>query len=142
MQKLFRSRSEKVLAGVCGGLSQYFNIDPVFIRIVFVVALLSGGIGLIAYIIFWIAAPLEPLRFSPTNLEYVDTEVPPTQINEEEKKEMPQKNKMIFGYLSIAIGVIIILGETLPFFDFSYVLALIFIGIGLFLLFSNKKTEE
>lgn len=142
MQKLFRSRSQKVFAGVCGGLSKYFNVDPVFIRIIFVVALFSGGLGLIAYIIFWIATPQEPLRYSPIYPVGDYSEVPPLQDIEEETSEMPKKTKVFFGYLLIAIGLIIMLGELVPHFDFSYVLALIFVGIGIFLLFSNKKSEE
>ncbi len=93
MQKLFRSRSQKVFAGVCGGLSKYFNVDPVFIRIIFVVALFSGGLGLIAYIIFWIATPQEPLRYSPINPVGDYSEVSQMQDIEEETSEMPKKLK-------------------------------------------------
>lgn len=142
MQQLFRSRSKKVFAGVCGGLSEYFNVDPVFIRIIFVVALFSGGLGLIAYIIFWIATPQEPLRFSQVNPEGVYSNIPPMAIIEEEKKEMPKNTKNFFGYLLISIGLIILLGELIPNFDFSYVLSLTLVGIGLFLIFSNKSKED
>lgn len=142
MQKLYRSRGQKVIAGVCVGLGNFFNVDPVFIRIIFVVALFSGGLGLIAYIIFWIATPQEPLRCSPINPVGDYYEVPPMIDTEEERNEMPKNTKVFFGYLLIAIGLIIMLGELVPHFDFSYVLALTFVGIGIFLLFSNKKSKE
>lgn len=139
MQKLLRFRCQKVFAGVCGGLSKYFNVDPVFIRIIFVVALFSGGLGLIAYIIFRIATPQEPLRCSPNNPVGYYYEVSPMVDIEEERNEMPKKTKIFFGYLLIAIGLIMLLGELVPNFDFSYLLSLIFIGIGIFILFLNKK---
>ncbi|MBN1429891.1 MAG: PspC domain-containing protein [Anaerolineae bacterium] len=56
-KKLCRS-SEKMLAGVCGGLAQYFGIDPVIVRIIFVVLALPGvGTGLLIYILMWIIMP-------------------------------------------------------------------------------------
>ena len=60
MKKLYRSSSDKKIAGVCGGLAEYFNIDPTIIRIVFVILLLPGGFpGLIPYVILWIVVPLK-----------------------------------------------------------------------------------
>jgi phage shock protein PspC (stress-responsive transcriptional regulator) len=61
-KKLYRSREEKMIAGVCGGLAEYFDIDPVIIRLIFVVLLLPGGFpGLVPYIILWILVPKKPL---------------------------------------------------------------------------------
>lgn len=141
MQKLFRSRNQKVFAGVCGGLSEYFKVDAVFIRILFVVAFFSGGLGLIAYLIFWIATPQEPFKFAPTTSESIYNEGYSSTLKEE-VQEIPHKNKVFLGYLLITIGVVILLGKLIPFFDFTYVLALIFVGMGLFLLFSNMNRAE
>lgn len=61
MQKrLFRSRSERMVAGVCGGLAEYFNIDPTIVRVLFVAMSLLGGPGLILYIILAIVVPEGP----------------------------------------------------------------------------------
>ena len=49
-----------MIAGVCGGLAEYFNIDPVIVRIIAVVALIAGMGGLLAYIIMWIVVPEQP----------------------------------------------------------------------------------
>lgn len=56
-KRLYRDENNKVLGGVCAGLANYFGIDPVVIRIIFVVLLFAGGIGFLPYIIFWIAVP-------------------------------------------------------------------------------------
>jgi len=56
---LRRSRDDRVIAGVCGGLGRYFGIDPVILRIAFVLLLLAGGAGLLLYVIAWIAIPEE-----------------------------------------------------------------------------------
>jgi phage shock protein C len=57
-KRLTRSR-EKMVAGVCGGLANYFDIDPTIIRILFVVIAFAGGASLLAYLIMWVIVPLE-----------------------------------------------------------------------------------
>ncbi|MCA9381478.1 PspC domain-containing protein [Candidatus Dojkabacteria bacterium] len=66
MKKLYRSNKDRVIAGVCGGLGEYLNIDPVILRIIFAIALFSGGAGFWIYIILWIVIPLEDTK-SATN---------------------------------------------------------------------------
>lgn len=57
-KKLYRSRTDSVVGGVCGGLAEYFNIDPVIVRVVAVLLLFSGA-GFIAYLILWLVVPLQ-----------------------------------------------------------------------------------
>jgi phage shock protein C len=59
-KRLVRSRTERWLAGVCGGIGDYFNIDATVIRVLFVLFALVFGSGLLIYIILWILIPLEP----------------------------------------------------------------------------------
>ena len=59
-KKLWRSRKDRKIAGICGGLGVYFAVDPVWIRILFILFFLLGGTALIAYILLWIVIPLEP----------------------------------------------------------------------------------
>lgn len=59
-KKLYRSRADRRIAGVCGGLATYFNIDPTLIRLLFVLGLLFVGGTLLAYIILMVVIPEEP----------------------------------------------------------------------------------
>ena len=59
-KRLYRSRRERMLAGVCGGLATYFKIDPTWMRLLTVFFVLLGGSALIAYLILWVVVPLEP----------------------------------------------------------------------------------
>ena len=60
-KRLYRSREDRKIAGVCGGLAEYFNIDPVLIRVIAVLLLLPGGVpGFLPYIILWIIVPNNP----------------------------------------------------------------------------------
>lgn len=56
--RLYRSANDKVIAGVCGGLAQYFSIDPAIVRLAFVVFALAGGASVLLYIVLWIAVPI------------------------------------------------------------------------------------
>ena len=60
-KKLYRSRTDKMIAGVCGGLGQYLGVDPTLIRLTFVLLLLFGiGSGLLVYLAMLLLVPLEP----------------------------------------------------------------------------------
>ena len=62
MKKLYRSRKDTKIAGVCGGIAEYFNVDSNIIRLLAVLFIFLGGGGIIAYIIAWIIIPLEPVE--------------------------------------------------------------------------------
>ena len=60
MNRLYRSRTDRMLAGVCGGLAKYFNVDSTLIRLALVLLIVLGGSGILAYIVAWILIPEEP----------------------------------------------------------------------------------
>lgn len=60
-KKLYRSRKQSMIAGVCGGLAEYFNIDPTWVRLIFILLFFAGGSALLVYIVLWIIVPLEPV---------------------------------------------------------------------------------
>ncbi len=59
-RRLYRSRRDAMVGGVCGGLAQYMNVDPTIIRLVFVLMAILGGHGILVYLILWLIVPLEP----------------------------------------------------------------------------------
>ena len=61
-KKIYRSRTDKKLAGVCGGLAQYINVDSTIVRLVLVLFCVMGGAGLLAYLIAFIIIPEEPMN--------------------------------------------------------------------------------
>ncbi len=64
--KLTRSRSDRILGGVCSGLARYFNIDTTIVRLIFVIAVLSG-VSPLLYLVLWVVMPEEPLSFQSSN---------------------------------------------------------------------------
>jgi len=60
-KRLYRSREDRVIAGICGGIAEYFDIDPVIVRAVAVLLLLPGGLpGFVPYIVLWVIVPEKP----------------------------------------------------------------------------------
>jgi phage shock protein C len=57
MKKLYRSETDQVIAGVCAGLGEYFNIDPTIVRVAFAVLTVLGGAGPLLYALLWIIVP-------------------------------------------------------------------------------------
>ncbi len=69
-KRLYRSRTERKLWGVCGGLGKYFNMDPTIFRIIFIAALIVGIFPtILAYIIITIIVPLEPISTIPPTIQ-------------------------------------------------------------------------
>ncbi len=56
---LRRSRSDRILGGVCGGIAHYFGVDPLLIRLIFIVAAIAMGSGLLLYVLLWVLVPEE-----------------------------------------------------------------------------------
>ena len=67
MKKLYRSEQNKVFAGIIGGMGEYFDIDPVLLRVIWVLILIATGVvpGLVAYVIALFIVPRQPLSTTP-----------------------------------------------------------------------------
>ena len=59
-KRLYRSGKDRILGGVCGGIAEYFNVDPVLVRLLWVLISLAWGTGILLYIIAWIIIPGNP----------------------------------------------------------------------------------
>jgi phage shock protein C len=128
-KKLYRSQQNKVLAGVCGGIGEYFDIDPVIVRLLVVVFCLMGGTGIIAYIIAAIIIPGRPAGASYT---YAEGEPFPRS----ESTGETHNNKVLLktlGIILICVGALVILKYVLrfilPAIAFSIPMDVIFAGI-------------
>lgn len=58
-KRLYRSTKDKMLGGVCGGIAEYFDVDPALVRLLWVLLTLAGGAGVLLYIIAWLIVPVK-----------------------------------------------------------------------------------
>lgn len=140
-KRLYRSRKDKVLAGVCGGIADYFEVDPTIIRLAWVVLVLLGGTGIVAYIIAAIIVPEEPVGVSqkpaepPSGLEEAAQVVDENGWPEPEGPDIEEKNKKsrnAIGLLLIAMGVLFFARKLFYWFDFGYIWPILLIGAGFY----------
>jgi phage shock protein C len=62
-RKLYRSQNQKMIGGVCGGLAEYFDLDPTLVRLVFILLLFTPLHGLLLYLILWIITPAASVNY-------------------------------------------------------------------------------
>ncbi|MGB5106073.1 MAG: PspC domain-containing protein [Candidatus Zixiibacteriota bacterium] len=116
-KRMYLSNRSKVFAGVAGGLGEYFDIDPVLIRIAFVVLVFLHGFGLLAYIVAWIAMPRVP-----ANEVVVEPVTGP---------EPSPLRKYLPGIALVMIGLVFLLERTLDWFEWQYIWPILIIVAGL-----------
>jgi phage shock protein C len=92
-RRLYRSQTNKVIAGVCGGLGEYFNVDTTVVRLVWIILTLLGGAGIIAYILAYLIVPLKPIESG--------------EMSPQTQPEFTAAR--IFGILFVGAGVVILL---------------------------------
>jgi phage shock protein C len=67
-RRLTRSSTDKKIAGVCGGLAEYFDLDPTLVRVLWLLLVFFAGTGVLAYLILWIALPIAPARIAASSV--------------------------------------------------------------------------
>lgn len=122
-QSLKRSSRNKVIGGVCGGLGDYLDLDPVIIRVFVAIISLSTLYGAIAYIIAMIVIPKEETG------PYVNSEAVP------EKRKYSSTNRYLPGMILVAIGVIMMAAQFGFFLNWSMFIAIGLITIGLYMIY-------
>lgn len=138
-RKLYRSYVDKKIGGVCGGLAEYFDIDPVLIRALFIITTISYGIGFIAYITLWIIVPEKPKPIF-SHQENINIQVE-EQITVENSSY--NNRKIYFGVILIVLGALLFINEFISIWDNDIFFSIILIVIGFILLFSiNKKNQD
>jgi phage shock protein C len=131
-----------MIAGVCGGVAEYFDLDPTLVRIGAVVFSFVGGYGIIAYLICWIVVPQKPLAES---LDETAVDIQ-TEIGGEAKKHEWGGGAVFFGALLIIIGLLMVLDNFIPilWLSFSKLWPILIIVVGVLILFkgTGKKSDE
>lgn len=147
-KKLNRSVKDKVIGGVAGGIAEYFEIDPVIVRVLFVVSLFFHGAGFIAYIVLWIAVPEAPYVFETasnagttgsTGTETNSKQDDPAAAYFKSLEEKKMKRNRNIGIVLMVIGFIFLADNFIPRIHFGDFWPLILIALGVSLLLNSKK---
>jgi phage shock protein PspC (stress-responsive transcriptional regulator) len=119
-RRLERSRDDRVLAGVCGGLGEYFGVDAVLIRIAALVLLFAGGAGALLYLIGWIAMPEAP-----------ETRVGAATGGTPTHRPERTSGAVALGLLFVALGAFFLVDEIWSdFLAWKYIWPIVLIAVG------------
>jgi phage shock protein PspC (stress-responsive transcriptional regulator) len=163
-KKLYRDEYHRVFGGVCSGLAEYFDVDVVVVRLLFVFTFFAGGVGFIPYLILWIVLPKRGYMYNRFNNPTVDYTVPPQQPGapynapqpntfsgpygnfSQGFEPMPQRKSnagVIIGMVLIALGGIILIDEynLIPDFDFERIWPVILVIVGGALIATGQRKE-
>jgi phage shock protein C len=130
-KSLYRSKKDRVLGGVAGGLGEYFEVDSTLIRLIFIILFFSGGTGLLLYLVLWLIMPSKPgkkIADERTIKENVE------EIRTKAEEMGHRQGRQWFGILLLVLGIIILL-RNLGFFRIFvgrlWPIVLVIIGIAL-----------
>jgi phage shock protein C len=113
-----RSRSERVVAGVCGGVGRYLGVDPVLLRIAFIILALANGLGVVAYVVAWVAIPEE----RPGQ--------PPGPAPEARR----ETGRLVLGGSLVVLGLVLLLDRLAPDLDeLFWPVAVVAVGVAVML---------
>lgn len=157
-RRLNRSRDDRVIAGVCGGLGAYFGIDPTIIRVIAVLSIFVGGTGVIAYLIMAIVIPLEgssaaePKDTIRENVEDIketaseigrdiQSTVAKDKVGAEEESMLRSRRLNWLGIAVIVFGVVLLLGNFNVFwwFNWGILWPIPVIAIGILLIVAARR---
>lgn len=141
-KKLYRSRTDSMIAGVCGGLAEYFDIDPSLVRVGAVLLTLAWGAGLLAYLVLWLIVPQKPLESSLAEEEEGETGAQSPLADRSER----DRGVFFVGMILTIIGVLLLMNNYISFAWLSlhklWPLLIIVVGIMIIARGSSRKDDE
>ena len=144
-KRLYRSRKNRVIFGVCGGLGEYFEIDPFIVRIIFVAMTLAGGSGILLYLILAFLIPLSPNgAYSAENPERIDIKERADELVSELRAQgFKWTASSWIGVAIIILGIMLFLNQIFPsyFFNGGLFWALVIIITGIAILTRKKNNQ-
>lgn len=129
-KKLYRSRNDKMISGVCGGLAEYFDIDSTIVRLLAVISIFTGGVGILAYIIAIIVIPEAP--------KYYSEDFEPDDVEYPEQTYKSSNNKVVLGGILIGLGCLILARNIFSWFDFRFVWPGLIIALGALIIYKGR----
>lgn len=144
---LYRSTTNRIIGGVSAGLADYFNIDPIIMRIIFILITFLGGGGIIIYIILWIVVPEKETysynnKFSTMENEKTNYENPKDSFDKDEHWKNKTHGGLVSGIILITLGALFLVDRMVPSIYFRDLWPIILIVIGIVLLLKSNYKKD
>lgn len=144
IKRLYRSKKDRMIAGVCAGLADYFEIDPVLVRALFVGAVFMGGMGIVIYVLLAVITPEEGTPTTQSDSVSGEQASGPATIEEPplHLPKMTEDRRWIFGIVILGLGVVMLLGalpQIFPWWGWTFFWPLALMGLGLYIFVHYKN---
>ncbi len=137
MNNLYRSKQNRMIAGVAGGMAEFANLDVTLMRLIWALAFFAGGVGFLAYIICWIIIPESTGEsMQNTGNEYNETGQAMISANQ------GTDGRRNVGLVLIGFGLIFLIKNFIPWHYWDKGWPLILVAVGLYILLANKKGDS
>lgn len=141
-KQLYRSLDNRMLGGVCGGIAEYFEIDPSLVRLIFVVITLLGGSGLLVYVVLWLVMPTQMSKNYPSDVVHQNAaEMKATAAKLGKEFKVGQCATWSFGGMFLILIGLILLAKYLGLFrlfDSGLIIGVVFVVLGVLLLLKRQ----
>ena len=137
-----RSRQNRIFGGVASGLANYLSIDPVIVRILFVVSVFFSGIGILLYLIMWIVIHEEKFTdftYTDMNSEKKSDDTFQGNINFTIPKKDNKNGQVVFGIILVLIGLFFLGIEVFSFLNFEDLFPILLVGFGIYFVWNSKN---
>ena|SRR6056297_2219751 len=139
VKKLYRSKKDSIIGGVCGGIAEYFEIDSTLVRLLAIIVVFLGGVGLIVYIIAWIIIPQNPDQEIDSDREHRQDEK--NNMSQEEGKR--DNNRHVWGGLIlIFFGLFFLMRSFFPRFILISFWPVILVVVGIVLIVQSLSKKK
>jgi len=140
-KRLYRSRKDRVISGVCGGIGEYFYVDSTIIRLVWVILIFLGGTGIVAYILAAIIVPEQAenasyVKKSDQAEEFKEKEIEDVgefeDVDDEDIFKKNKKNRNVIGAMLILLGIFFFARKIFYWIDFAYIWPFFLVLLGIY----------
>jgi phage shock protein C len=157
-KRLYRSRDDRMIWGVCGGLAEYFDVDPAIVRVVMVLLVFANGLGILAYVILAIVTPLESSQAAVTGENIEGFKEPASELRGETRSTFaaredsvgPQaedtswtyhRRRMAIGIILLVLGALYAVGNFgfVSWFRWGLLWPLILVAVALAILLAARR---
>lgn len=138
---LYRSTSKKLIAGVAGGIAEYFAIDPVLVRALFIALLFGSGVSVIIYLVLWLIVPKQP-AIPVTQTEPHEVDICINEPISQDESDHRSRRRNIFGIVLICSGLLLLADSVFDSLCFSDWWPLLLIAVGIYFLFGTINLRK